>query len=272
MIDPTVISVLLLLGLGFLAFGGDESEETEEDTSEETLDESARFSGLSPQDEIKTFVRFDNEDDVADLGDGKQVAFGESGNDQIAGGAGDDEIFLAFGNDKSFIDEDLDGLPDDPVTAAMGDDFIRGGDGNDILIDGEGSNEIFGDLKSDFIDVTENDPSATDAADTAYGGFGADTLVGDDGDILYGGENEDSFFVELDGSSDDPVTIGDYEAGEEITVMVPADTTVTEASATVNESGTGLDVTMDGDVILTVEGITDLDDLNLAFEATLPAA
>ena len=271
MVDPTILGVLFLLGLGFLVFAGDE-DDAEDNSAEDTLSDSERFDGISPQDEIKTFIRFDNSDDVAELGDGKQVAFGERGDDQISGRAGNDEIFLSGGDDKSFIDADLDGRPDDPVNGALGDDFIRGGDGNDILIDGEGSNEIFGDLKSDFIDVTENDPAATDAADTAYGGFGADVLVGDDGDFLYGGDNKDSFFVELDGSSDDPVTIGDYEAGEEITVMVPENTVVTEATATVNESGTGLEVTLDGDVILTVEGVTDLDDLNLAIEASLPAA
>lgn len=264
----SALPLLLLLGIGLLFAGGDDSDETSSDTlsdSGSSDDDQGQLPTVSPQ----TFLRFDDDDNFAPLGEGSQVAFGEAGDDEIEGGDGDDEIFLYDGNDKSFLDADDDNLPDNPVSGALGDDLIRGGDGEDILIDGEGSNEVFGDLKADFIDVTENDPQATNAADTAYGGFGSDTLVGDDGDILYGGQNKDAFFVEFDTASDDPVTIADYEVNETITLQIPADATVTDASAELNESGTGVNVMLNDQIVMVVEGLTNVDALNLVVEASL---
>ena len=268
MFDYSTLPFFLLLGLGLLVGVGDSDDTTSGDTLGDS-DSGDADQGQLPTEDPKTFLRFDENDNVAPLGDGIQVAFGEEGDDQISGGAGNDEIFLFDGNDKSFLDANNDDLPDNPVTGALGDDFIRGGDGEDILIDGEGSNEIFGDLKADLIDVTENDPNASDAADTAYGGFGNDTLIGDDGDTLFGGFNKDEFFVQVDASTDDPVTIGDYEVNETITIQLPSDTAVTDATAEVNEAGTGLNVSLDDQLILTVEGLTNVDALNLVVEATL---
>lgn len=268
MFDYSTLPFFVLLGLSlFFGFDGGDDEAsggTLGDSASGNLDE-----GELTSEKPVTFLRFDDQDNVAPLGDGNQEAYGEAGNDQIAGEAGDDRIFLNAGNDKSFLDADNDNRPDDPIAEAQGDDFIRGGDGEDILIDGEGANEVFGDLKADFIDTTENDPSAGDAEDTAYGGFGSDTLIGDDGDILYGGENKDAFFVQYDATTDDPVTIADYQVNETITIQLPEDTPVTDATAALNESGTGTDVSLDGQVILTVEGLTNLDALNLVVEATL---
>jgi len=268
MVDYSIVPLLLLVGFGLLFASGGDDDQTAGDT---LSDGASGIDGLGqlPTTPPQTLIRFDDDDNIAPLGDGNQIAFGEAGDDQISGDAGDDEIFLRDGDDKSFLDADNDGLPDDPVSGALGDDLIRGGDGDDILIDGEGSNEVFGDLKADFIDVTENDPEATDAPDTAYGGFGSDTLIGDDGDILYGGSNTDAFFVENDTTTDDPVTIADYQLNETITLQIPSDATVTEATAVADESGTALNVLLDGQVVLIVEGLTNVDALNLVVEASL---
>lgn len=114
---------------------------------------------------------------------------------------------------------------------------MAGGDGADVLIDVEGSNELFGDLKADVLDATENSPEATDAADQLFGGFGADTLVGDDGDEMHGSEGVDSFIVEFDAATDDAVVISDYTAGETILIQVPESTENEDATATASDDG-----------------------------------
>lgn len=265
MSDLYLLPALLLLGLGFLFVGSDDAES--EDSG--TLGQSDSDEGQLLDEASRTFIRLDDTDDTAAFGIGDQVIFSEAGDDQISAGAGNDQIFLSDGDDTSFVDIDDDGLPDKPIDSALGDDFIRGGDGNDIIIDGEGANELFGDLKSDRLDATENDPSATDASDVLFGGFGSDTLIGDDGDEMHGGEGADHFVVEFDSATDDPVLITDYEAGEEILVQVPATTDVDEAIATPAPDGSGINVEIDGNVILTIAGLTDPDQLSLTFEAVL---
>lgn len=259
--DYAALPLLLLLGFGLLAFASDDDEE-----SGGTLGD-ADEGGILPEEQPITYIRFDENDDIESFGIGPEAIFAEGGNDQISAGAGNDQIFLSDGDDLSFIDADGDNLPDDPITGALGADFIRGGDGADVLIDGEGSNELFGDLKADVLDATENSPEATNAADLLFGGFGADTLIGDDGDEMYGGEGVDSFIVEFDAATDDAVVISDYVAGETILIQVPETSENEDATATVSDDGINISI---GDVtVLIVQGITDPEELNLTVEAIL---
>jgi Ca2+-binding RTX toxin-like protein len=138
-------------------------------------------------------------DDVIRAGDGDDI---------VNGSEGDDRVFLGNGNDTVQV-----GIRDlDPHEA--GDDFIRGGAGNDTIIDDQGSNTLHGDVGRDFIDARDSieDPGA----DTVTGGFGADTLLIDDGDTASGGAGSDFFDLWIDESDPgDAVVITDFDPDED---------------------------------------------------------
>ena len=82
-----------------------------------------------------------------------------------------------------------------------------------------GSNTIFGDLGSDVIfsfDVA--DPVAS--PDTVSGGYGADTIFADDGDVVSGGAGTDRFFISgefnsVDVLEEEAVVISDFDPATE---------------------------------------------------------
>ncbi len=205
--------------------------------------------------------------DQLELGDGDDIAngagaddrlFGEEGNDQVAGGAGDDRIFLGDGNDRNFTVEDQD--PDQ----VAGDDFIRGGAGEDILIDFLGSNTIYGGLGTDLVDGVDGN-GEPESGDELYGGFGRDIIAGDNGDVMTGGADMDSFFVVLNAGPIEPAVITDYEPGEGLFVTVPL--AFQGEDAELVENGDGLDLMLSGTVILRLEGVTDPDEVDLFFDS-----
>ncbi len=77
-------------------------------------------------------------------GDGNDILWSSSGNDEIFGGNGDDNIQSAIGNDKIFGQEG-----DDILKAYYGDDFLVGGLGSDQLYGGAGADIFFYEDKSE---------------------------------------------------------------------------------------------------------------------------
>ncbi len=142
---------------------------------------------------------------------GDDLVFGDEGDDLADGGSGNDTIWLGDGDDE-IADDGLSPGPDFN-TGPEGDDFISGGAGNDVLLDWRGSDTLVGELGNDFLFAT--DDFGSDAPDSLSGGWGVDTVWGDDGDTLSGGGFTDDIVVTVDETSDASVTITDFDAASE---------------------------------------------------------
>lgn len=174
-------------------------------------------------------------DDYLLLGAGDDTVDGGAGDDVILTGLGDDSVDLGEGNDiygADFRDipsvDDIESFPIaensgnlSEATIEGGDDTINGGVGNDAISDSFGSNEINGQQGADFI-VSVDDASDQGTADTVSGGFGFDTLVVDEGDVVETGNGRDSVVVETYNGVEegyDVVTITDFEQGKDSLVV-----------------------------------------------------
>lgn len=158
-------------------------------------------------------------DDIIELGDGADVAFGDGGSDEIDVGEGNDLVFAGDGNDEVFGqggedrifgddgDDTIDGGDEaDDITGGIGNDTIDGGNGDDDISGGEGADQISGGSGIDDIsggdgDDTINGDGDNDVltggagADTIDGGLGNDEISGQSGaDILRGDEGDDTIF------------------------------------------------------------------------------
>ncbi|MDB2505548.1 hypothetical protein N9X92_07530, partial [Gammaproteobacteria bacterium] len=118
------------------------------------------------------------------LTNGTLIAYGEEGDDHIAGGSGgSNKIYGGVGDDTLWGndgDDTLDGGDgDDMLYGSGGKDVLTGGDGADYLGGGDGDNTLDGGVGDDIL----------------WGKDGDDTLDGGDGDDkLYGGEGDDKFY------------------------------------------------------------------------------
>ena len=162
---------------------------------------------------------------------GTLVAYGEEGDDRIAGGStGGNKLYGGVGNDTIFgnsSDDTLDGGEgDDTLWGDEGDDSLNGGVGNDRLYGQSGNNTLDGGEGDDTLWGDEGDDSLNGGVgndrlygqsgnDTLDGGVGNDTLIGGDGDDtldgdvgndeLYGQSGNDT----LDGGEGDDTLWGD---------------------------------------------------------------
>ncbi|NNF71611.1 MAG: hypothetical protein HKN02_05395 [Rhodobacteraceae bacterium] len=187
--------------------------------------------------------------DTANGGPGEDRIFGNNGADTVTGGPGDDQIFLEGGNDES-TPSDIGGIPQDG-----GNDIIRGGTENDIISDRYGANELYGEEGADTLRAV--DFPGDDTPDLLFGGFGADLLIGDDGDIMEGGAREDDFVAVFDESGDSAVTITDldrltetltFQFERSVYAPNPGDPDITTADITPDFT------TSPGDIILRLDG------------------
>ncbi|MCF8486943.1 MAG: tandem-95 repeat protein [Rhodobacteraceae bacterium] len=151
-----------------------------------------------------TIYGMDDADTISgDQGD--DLIYGGVDNDSLLGADGSDTIFGEHGND--FIDgatgdDVLDGgIGDDTLAGGTGNDTVLGGDSNDILTGEDGDDLLSGGTGNDTLDGGVNNDTLLGGtgADSLTGGFGRDLLdLGTDGipdsvgDIVYGGEDEDT--------------------------------------------------------------------------------
>ncbi len=221
-----MLLMLLLLPLlfGDLFGAGDAGVPAIDGTPEDD-----EVTGTAQGEEINTFAGDDvvlagAGDDNVNLGDGDDGGAGEDGNDLIFGGAGNDIADGGSGNDTIWLGDGDDAInyytpeelgQDPSIDLSMaGDDRISGGGGADYLYDWVGSDTLTGELGRDYIDTVDNAGTAQ-AADMNSGGWGGDTLWADDGDTMSGGGNSDDFNVWIDETSDEAVTITDFDGATE---------------------------------------------------------
>lgn len=207
-------------------------------------------------------------DDTASMGAGNDIVEAGAGNDSVDGGNGNDLTLGGAGNDTA-----LGGLGDDSLGGELGDDWLIGGSGSDLLSGGDGNDVISG-----FSSLGGATASMTgvDGIDQLFGGAGADRLLMGRGDIAAGGTGADSFEMDArwrDGSG--LFTISDFRAGEDSIVLSyapsidPNTSLALTPTVTVQATADGLSslILMNGTVIATVEGVTDLDPATIQLRA-----
>ncbi|KIN65406.1 Hemolysin-type calcium-binding repeat family protein [Sulfitobacter noctilucae] len=278
-----------LLGVGFAVdyIASENDKDDEDEPLLVTLDEgTAEFVGTEAKEHV-TGNALDNHveggegndligglegADTLDGGAGEDRLFGGAGDDVAQGGTGDDKIFLGDGADRLIYADGSD----------AGDDFIRGGDHGDTLIDTRGSNQIHGDLGADLISTVDGlgpdgsiaTPEKAGSADTIHAGFGNDTLIGDSGDLMTGGEGEDSFIVATALQNEDaPAVLADFDLRDDMLSVVflgkpPADPTI---SFSFDEESGLIYASVEGQNIATISGLEDWDiPFITTFTTTLP--
>ena len=201
------------------------------------------------------YMQFGSEDDTSDGTVKADAMYLDEGDDLAVGGEGDDKIFLGNGQDST-VQLNEDGSFD--TTGMEGDDFIRGGAGRDILVDSLGSNTIYGDTGYDRMNSVDAEGDE-DTSDTMYGGFGNDVLFADNGDVLSGGGQDDRFQITITDDMD-PVTVTDFADGDTLFLRDPEGgfQIIERISTEVSESGEDTNVMLDGQLVMVMQGITEL--------------
>lgn len=225
---------------------------------------------------------------------GTDILVGETGPDTLSGGAGDDLVLGGWGADLLFggigsdvviggtNDDTLSGGPqDDLLFGSSGADSLDGDDGDDLLIgmevrqdlsaedlleiDTSGLTDALRDIYGDRLTESDENRVLTgvfnlDASnlepDTLDGGAGADTLMGDNGDVLQGGDGDDEYVVYTE-ANDTYVSILDFEAARESLVLLVDG----PATGTITYSGNpdGVAVLLDGDFVAFLERVAVSD-------------
>lgn len=210
-------------------------------------------------------------DDTADGQGGHDYLNGRDGDDTLAGGTGDDHVLGGAG------DDDLSGdHGDDFVFGNLGDDHLSGGEGNDKLQAGAGNDVLFGGYDDDELlggtgddtliggagrdnlqgsegnDVIDGVTGEENGAERDYlnGSDGNDTLIGNDGDVMSGGGDADTFeidsgLVSIMDFADDDTLVLNYNGAAPI--------------LTTQTTDSGILLLADGAPVASLHGLTSFD-------------
>lgn len=254
------MEILLLLALPLLAFsfgGGHDDDPADAGPDEPEQDHVNEINGGPGDDSLSGTAAADHivsgegndevsgfaGNDVIDTGAGDDVAYGGAGNDVIQLGEGDDltsdHEYFQNGEALTFVPE-----------ASAGDDLIRGGAGEDTLQDSNGSDTLYGDTGNDFLFALDHSGN-NDAPDRVFGGFGADEIFADRGDVVSGNQGDDSFHVWVDQTGTEPVTITDYDGQHDQLELSVNSANFPNAVASDMSSHTDA---VSGDVTISVQG------------------
>lgn len=213
--------------------------------------------------------------DVLTGDEGQDAMFGDDGNDTLSGEGGNDEIHGDFGDDNleggdgiDFIEggegnDTLNGGNDNDILFGNeGNDLVEGGEGHDTLMGGEGTDVLDGGSGNDVLNGTFGDHFGNDQdeGDTLLGGDGDDSILLGNGDVATGGTGED-LFTGGDHIDDAAGHITDFNPGEDRIEVIydPASNPDPMIEVRDFETGTGADIILDGQVILSVSGAQGLD-------------
>jgi Ca2+-binding RTX toxin-like protein len=121
--------------------------------------------------------------------------------------------YAIWGGDSDTSDANADPHPNEDGLNSIngeGDDLVEGGGGNDVIITGNGEDTVSKGRGSDLI-IGVDGADQLGQPDQLSGGYGSDSLWGDDGDTLTGGEGTDFFDVTVGTESAETVTIADLD-------------------------------------------------------------
>ncbi|MGR3802283.1 calcium-binding protein [Marinibacterium profundimaris] len=200
-------------------------------------------------------------DDVFSGGSGDDTVFADAGDDEVSGEAGDDALFGGEGADL------LDGgSGDDRLDGNAGDDRLLGGEVDDTLTGGAGTDTLDGGAGNDLLisdRLDENADFSRGGAESLSGGTGDDVLIMSSGDSASGGEGEDAFGLVVVGEEPEPAVIEDYDTATESLAIYydPAefDDQAPELSLSVDSDNDLTQVLLNGQEVLTLQGVQDLD-------------
>ena len=165
-------------------------------------------------------VNGDNNDNIINGWQGKDLLYGGNGNDTLNGNDGDDTLYGDAGNDilngGNGNDTLYGGTGNDTLNGSDGDDIINGDDGDDILYGDAGNDQLNGGYGNDTL-------NGGNGNDILNGDGGDDILYGDAGnDVLNGGYGNDTitggtgFDILNGGYGNDILNGGDYEKDQYI--------------------------------------------------------
>lgn len=287
-----LLILLPLLAIGVLFDGGGSDDVSPPDGSEGNVTRDSDAASTLTGDADSNMILGAGGNDSLSGGDGIDVLLGELGADTLLGDAGDDLLLGAWGNDLldggAGDDALIGGAGNDEMLGGAGSDLLIGSSGQDTLIGGEGDDllvglEVTADIgPEDFAnldlaafedelrgyfgdDLTEadvrraivgltNGSASESGSDLLQGGAGNDVLVGDDGDVMSGGDGIDEFAV-LAAPGNEIATILDFDPDAE-TLAILVDGPTTGALTFANDAvGDGLNVLLDGIVVANLEGV-----------------
>lgn len=252
-----MLALLILGGLASsflvvdLIADSDDNNDKAKDTPDDPVEETTLY-GTSGADEIIAEAPFDtifgrDGDDYIEAntqhstvhaGPGDDEVLGSTGRDLITGDLGDDIIYLGSAPDEIAGDDVMQMLEDVDYnyseldgealaqSSVAGNDIIYGEGNADKLIDLHGSNQIYGGEGGDRI-TTVDAPGTEHAPDLLEGGYGSDTYIADDGDVIVNGNSGEgdsiNYYVWVDEEDDEPVTISNMWYGQDLVISISAD-------------------------------------------------
>ena len=165
-------------------------------------------------------VNGDNNDNIINGWQGKDLLYGGNGNDTLNGNDGDDTLYGDAGNDilngGNGNDTLYGGTGNDTLNGSDGDDIINGDDGDDILYGDAGNDQLNGGYGNDTLSGGNGNDilNGNDGDDILYGDAGNDQLNGGAGnDAITGGTG---FDILNGGTGNDILSGGDYEKDQYI--------------------------------------------------------
>ncbi len=178
-----------------------------------------------------------------DLDAFEMVEFAEDTDNEVVGTSGSD---LVVGGDLS-----------DKIEGCSGDDYLYGGKGSDTILGGDGHDLI----------VAVSDPYLGDDASASelYGGEGDDTLIGENDDLLVGGDGTDFFYVfSDDGATPTTARIADFDASlESLLIEMRDDFSGGDHDVDVRATQEGVEVVVNGVPVVLLEGVAQTTGLNI---------
>lgn len=265
-----MLAILLFgaVALGLVSsFGGGGSDEDSLSYSEQDEEGNSTLIGWDDADSI---VGGNQNDIIVGLG-GDDTLIGGASNDRIHDGEGNDILRGYAGDDTLSGSESI--LSTEGATAVAGDDQLYGGVGNDLLVSTLGHDSLYGGSGDDTVDGWSTVDSPVDSA-LLVGGTGSDLIIGGPGDTLWGGNVDspdtgvDRFAVVMDNSDAGAALIKDLDPDlERLFLFLPVASGETadpdKLVATTRDTSAGLEVVVDGEVIVVVEGVTVADNIDI---------
>jgi hypothetical protein len=206
-----------------------------------------------------TDALFGNEgDDTLAAGQGNDELHGDTGDDALQGGSGID--FLSGGDGQ----DTLDGGGDrDLLFGGAGDDVLHGGGASDFLQGGTGADTLNGGSGNDLLDGTYGDGTTDhDSGDVLLGGSGDDQIILGQGDTAIGGTGADTFtggsYVQ---SAEVAGHVNDFNPAEDRIEVIFDPAVDPDPTIEVQDfaDGSGANIMLNGEIILSVVGAQGLD-------------